>query len=67
MRALPAFVLLVAACSGSKPMPVPPVASAPIASDAGTAPGEDHGTGRTDPAKSSKETRVVAKTLDLMS
>jgi hypothetical protein len=66
-RALLSLAFL-SACSSSKPTPVQPVASAPIAADAGATPTEttkDAGAG--DPAMSSKETRVVARTLDLMS
>lgn len=63
-------VVFLAACSGGQPTPAQPVASAPIAGDAGdagatAAGGKDAGAG--DPAMSSKETRVVAKTLELMS
>jgi hypothetical protein len=67
-RAVLAFVLL-SACSSSKPTPVQPIASAPIAGDAGapTAEAKDGGGTAIDPAMSSKETRVVAKTLETMS
>ena len=63
------LVLFLAACSSSKPTPVQPVASAPIEGDAGAAPtaAQNKDAGPTDPAMSAKETRVVAKTLDLMS
>jgi hypothetical protein len=67
-RALLSLALLTA-CSSSKPTPVQPVASTPVAADAGATPTEtkDAGSSAGDPAMSSKETRVVAKTLDLMS
>lgn len=62
-------LLLLAGCSGGQPNPVQPVASAPPANKDAGAPvveNKDAGAGG-DPAMSSKETRVVAKTLDLMS
>lgn len=66
-QALSAVLVLVAACSSGKPTPVQPIASAPIGGDAGVAPTETKDAGNGDPAMSSKETRVVAKTLETMS
>lgn len=61
-------LFLLAGCSGGQTTPVQPVASAPPASaDAGAPVVENKDAGAGDPAMSSKETRVVAKTLDLMS